>query len=249
MINPTNDPKPTGGYGGHGGDDVHDTDPPGVQPDAVKAGHESDRFEAQKALYVPAIVVVTVLTAIGIISAIFAAVVYKPAMDPAANQESAAEATRPLNSRFGQISSTDPNAPVKQPRLEYLKQTATEGDRDPAWLRPKRPIEAVGATWEIRPEDLRPENFVDPTLKRKILVEAGWRDADTKNVAHIPLAVAMDAVLAKLPIRKDPVVVSPTSDGKPKLSNSGRGGPAQVANAMRPVEAGAKTEPKAPPHQ
>ncbi len=227
-----------------GADAAHD--PPGAETLSVKAGHEPDRFAVRSILYVPVIMVVMVVVGFVIVTITFNGLTEKPPVDPDKNPRGAADSKKDVNARFATISSTDPEARTNQPRLEYLKQTANNDQKDdPAFYRSKRPIEAVGATWELRPEDLRPENFIDPTRKTRILVEAGWQGDDTK-VAHIPIAEAMDALLAskKLPTKPGAKPAPVTTDGKPKISNSGRGGPSQPANPASPPLAGGKKEDK-----
>lgn len=232
--------------------DPHDIQPPGADKQSIQAGHEPDQFRVRTVLYVPLLLVVSALLAFAVVTVTFFNLVQKPDGDPAANREATALADRTLNARFARTSSTDPNAAVKQPRLEYLKQTEESGAKDdPAYMRSKRPVEADGATWELRPEDLRPGNYVDPTLHRKILVETGWVDPQKKTTAHIPIAEAMAAVVANkkyLPVRKDPVRVAATTDGKAKLSNAGRGGLATPVVVTVPVAAVKKDDKTKPPH-
>lgn len=225
------------------GADEHDSGPPGATPDAVKAGHEADRFRVKPILYVPLLVSFTVIGAIAIISAIFFTMVErqdKPSEpDMSRSPMAAADANMNMNDRFARISSTDPKAAVPQPRLEYLKMTDM---KDPAYYRSKLPMDMPTNTYEIRPEDLRPENFIDPTLRRKILIESAWIGND-KKFASIPIAEAIKAVIAgkKLPTRKDATKAVLVSDDKAKLSNGGRGGP-----SMPKVEI--KAEPKKEAH-
>ena len=205
--------------------DAHDTEPPGAELISIKAGHEPDRFKVKTILYVPAIMVIFVLTAFGVVTATFNYLTVKPPIDPAANPLGAKEGAEPMNERFARISSTDPNAAVPQPRLEYLKQTANPYDKnDPPFYRSKRPIPAEGATWELYPEDLRPQNFVDPTKHTKVLVNAGWV-GDKKQAAHIPIAEAMKVVVdgKKLAVKPGAKPLPLTSVGRPDLSDSGRG--------------------------
>ena len=205
--------------------DAHDTEPPGAADDSIQAGHEPDRFKVRNVLVVPAVLTVAVLVTFGIVTLAFNYLTVKPPMDVDANQLAAAESQRSLNERFAAISSTDPNARVKQPRLEYLKQTAGANDpNDPPFYRSKRPIPAVGATWELYPEDLRPQNFVDPTTHAKILVNAGFYEGN-KELAHIPIAEAIDVVLAqkKLAVKPGTKPAALTSVGRPDLSDSGEG--------------------------
>jgi len=207
--------------------DEHDSGPAGAAPEAVKAGHEADRFRLKPILYVPMLVAFIVIGSIGIISAIFFTMVErqdKPSTpDTSRNPLAAADANKSINERFSRISSSDPAAAVAQPRLEYLKLT---DNSDPAYYRSKLPSEAANNTYEIRPEDLRPENFIDPTSRRKVLMESAWLDAD-KTFASIPIAEAIKAVIAgkKLPTRKGAGKAVLVSDEKAKLSNGGRGGP------------------------
>lgn len=203
--------------------DAHETEPAGAADDSIKAGHEPDRFRVSSVLYVPLLLVVFVLLAFGTVTLTFNYLTVKPPMDVSANRLAAAESQRNLNERFAAISSTDPNARVAQPRLEYLKQTANDAS-DPPFARSKRPIPAVGATWELYPEDLRPENFVDPTLKTKLLVNDGFH-TDKKDIAHITIAEAMQTVVAqkKLAVKPGAKPLPLTSATKPGLENSGRG--------------------------
>ena len=225
------------------GADEHDSGPAGAAPDAVMAGHEADRFRVKPILYVPLFVAFLVIGAIGIVSAIFFTMVErqdKPsAADTSRNPLAAADANKNINERFSRISSSDPAAAVAQPRLEYLKLT---DNSDPAYYRSKLPSDATINTYEIRPEDLRPENFIDPTSRRKILIETAWVGTD-KKFASIPIADAIKAVVAgkKLLTRKDAPKAVLVSDEKAKLSNGGRGGP-----SMPKVEV--KTELKKDAH-
>ncbi len=205
----------------------HESEPPGANVKSVKAGHEPDQFEAKGILYVPLFVVVTVLTSFAIVTVIFFSIYGKNPGDPVANPIASKSSNSSINDRFAAISSSDPKAEVHQPRLEYLKQVE-DAKNDPPYLRSKRPVNAVGATYEIRPEDLRPENYIDPITKRKILMETLWAD-EKKTIAIIPIDQAMKLVIEKkkLPIRANPILVATTNDGKAKPSSAGRGGPSQ----------------------
>jgi len=221
----------------------HDTHPPGATPESLDAGYEPDRFNVRTILYVPLLVAVIVVVGFATITTLFVTIVRKAV--PTANTDPQAEAisTLPINERFARISSTDPKAAVPQPRLEYIKQVEN-GPGDPTHYRSKRPIEYAGATYEIRPEDLRPGNFIDPTRLRKILIETGHIDRDRK-IASIPIADAMAMLIDghKLPTRKggqnelDKGMLANTtpSDLRAKISNSGRGGPSMPV-AVKPVE-------------
>ena len=233
------------------GADEHDTHPPGATAQSVEAGHEPDRFNVKPILYIPALVAVTVLVAFGVITAIFATVVGDAEPDANTSAQSAAIASQPLDDRMARISSSDPNAPVNQPRLEYMKQVAnTPGD--PPYYRSKLPVKRDGQTYEIYPQDLRPGDFIDPTLHRKILIETGYVDKD-KGIAFVPIADAMAMLIGRkmLPTRQadaakdvDTVTHTVISTDRAKLSNAGRGGPSMPAAVKKDGKAADGHKPK-----
>lgn len=222
---------------GAGGSE-HESMPPGADGRAVKAGHEPDGFAVSSILYVPAFLGLTVVVAFAIVTAIIFTFYtrFKPA-DPAANPQASEMTHADINDRFARISSSVPkdlktsdgkvveNSAVPQPRLEYLKQTTTESASDPAYLRSKRANDSMGNTYEIRPEDLRPDNYVDPLSREKVLATYGWRKAD-HSLARMPINEAIKMVIAqhKLPVKKGAVPAPTTSADKAKMSNAGRGG-------------------------
>jgi hypothetical protein len=221
----------------------HETEPPGVGTESVRAGHEPDKFEVKGILLVPAFVVVTLILAYLLVSGIFFSINESPGAvndnPQVARQNLDADGNlRPLNERFARISSTDPkNLPdqpgtvVSQPRLEELKITRDKDSNDPPYYRSKLPA-AEGNSPELHPEDLRPDRYVsrigDPVVGRPILAEYGWADQG-KRIARMPIDEAIKAVVAqkKLPVRKDPVPIDRTSEDKAKQSSAGRGGPSQ----------------------
>ncbi len=220
----------------------HDTDVPGAERDSVRAGHEPDRFGAKSILAVPALLATVVLIAFGIVTAVFYGLYTRFLPIPAGGSnpqavavntveaaDGSGRADRDISERFSRIGSTAPKdvpgfagTAVPQPRLEYLKQTAPESDRDPAFERSKRPVESASNTYEIRPEDLRPANYVDPVTKEKVLATYAWVDP-AKRVARVPIAEAMRMILAgnKLPVRKDAMASPASSINVPTLSNGG----------------------------
>jgi hypothetical protein len=220
------------------GADEHDTTPPGADKVSIQAGHEPDKFRAKGILYVPMFVVGTVLFAFAVITSIFAFGVKKAEPDANSNTAVVEAQAKPFSERIAKISSSDKNAAVAQPRLEYFKAVET-APNDPAQMRSKRPVDVPGGTYEIRPEDLRAENFIDPTFRRKILIERRVVDADKKLVA-IPIEDAMNLLVSKhlLPVSKNPITVATTNAEKAKPSNGGRGGPSMPTSAPAPkVEA------------
>lgn len=239
----------------------HDTDVPGAERDSVRAGHEPDKFGVKSILAVPALLVAMVLVAFGIVTAVFltqytrfvpAAAGTNPQaveMNTTVSKDGKTRSERDISDRFARIGSTAPKdlaglpgTAVPQPRLEYLKQTEPQTETDPPFERSKRPVESASNTYEIRPEDLRAENYVDPVTKEKVLATYGWVDAD-KQVARMPIGEAIRQVLAskKLKARKDAIPSPGSSIHTPTLSNGGR--PAQP-NA---TTTGTPTPPPVPP--
>jgi hypothetical protein len=233
------------------GADEHDTHPPGAAPQSVQAGHEPDRFNVKPILYVPVIIVVTVLVGFAIVSTLFATIVGDEKPNANTSAQAAAIAAEPLDERMARISSTDPNAPVRQPRLESIQQVANTPS-DPPYYRSKLPIPYPGQSYEIYPQDLRAVNFIDPTKHRKILIETGYIDRD-KGVAFVPIADAMAMILAqkKLPARKadaktdiDTVNHTVISVDRAKLSNAGRGGPSMPSAVKKEEKPAGEPKPK-----
>ena len=240
---------------GAGGSE-HESEPPGASPVSFKAGHEPDQFQVKGILYVPIFVVIVLIVTYVVVSGTFFKLleVEKPLVRPGAYEKTVQENEEFVDKRFGRISSSDPNAPVKEPRLEYLRppeEKETPDDR--AFVRSKLP---KGTGLEIRPEDLRPGNYVDPTLHRKVLDEYQW--VVPNKVARIKIEDAIVLTAKTLPIRKDPVRLNKTED-RAKASNGGHGGanstnqtppapPAPVIPApMNPVVPPAVPPPAVPP--
>ncbi|MGL6097627.1 MAG: hypothetical protein ACRC7O_17735, partial [Fimbriiglobus sp.] len=111
--------------------DEHDTDPPGANRLSEQAGHEPDSFGVRAILYVPALVVVTLISAYVLITVIFSFIVRPGGIadaKPGQNEQVASEIGLSMNVRFSRISSTGPvpvagkpDTAVAQPRLEYIR--------------------------------------------------------------------------------------------------------------------------------
>lgn len=241
------------------GGPAHETGPPGANELSVRAGHEPDRFQVRGILYVPLAVVGVLVVAYLLVTWLFAMAMSGKDADlaraKAQNPLATAENTKDWDSRIGQISSTDPRAQsgdhptgVAQPRREGLYQTLnkTDGTPDPEFYRSKLPDPEGNNPVDVRPEDLRPENYVghyfDPVRGEKFLAKYGWAD-EGKKLARVPIDEAIKMVAEgklKLPVRKDPVKLPETSVGRARLSNSGRGGrpPAPVPTTPSPNKDG-----------
>ncbi len=226
----------------------HETDPPGVEEQSVKVGHEPDRFGIKGILMVPAAVVALLVFAYIVISSIFGWITTRNAVaDANANPITKAINDEPIDKRFGRISSTDVTAPVPQPRLEMLRETkAPDTPQDPPYLRSKQPIETPGVNPpEIRPESLRPDNYTDPATGAKVLIETAPVGPAGSGLIRIPIseAIALLAVDSKkhqhglidqyVPVQKKPIDLPRTTRLTPKLSNGGLGGPSDPPPAMK----------------
>ena len=216
----------------------HETSPPGAEAVSVKAGHEPDRFDVKGILYVPALVAATLFVTYFLVSGIFYWI-RDPKSPAGTNPQVTALNDNSFNARAGRISSTDPepveNRPgtaVPQPRLEFIRESAGGREKDaPVYYRSERGMQERNSP-EIRPEDLRADNYVDPASGKKVLAEYGYVGDKTKNVIRVPIDEAIHMVehgKLKLPVRKDPVKLAATTDGSAKISNGGKVAPAGAA--------------------
>ena len=213
-------PMPVDDHGhGHG--------PPGASDAAVAQGHEDDKFGVRAILYVPLLVVV-VLTGAYLMVTVLVGYGYDSTYHtPQNNQRLTERNAEDINQRFERISSTDEDAPVKQPRLEYLNAVENEDQNTftaPAYVRSKLPT-ADNNSPVYRPESLLPQNYVDPQTGRKVLAEYHELGGEEAGKAQIPIMKAIDLVVDQdlLPVSKNPVTVSLTTADTAKLSNGGLG--------------------------
>jgi hypothetical protein len=215
---------------GAGGSE-HETEPPGASLKSVQVGHEPDKFEVKAILYVPLVVVITLVITYVMVTVLFGPLTAKPE-GPPENPQVAQLNANEFNDRIGRISSTDPkpvngqpDTVVPQPRLEAFQKQAKEHEGDSEFYRSKLPLPGGGPR-TIRPEDLRAENFLDPTFHKKVLAEPSWVGED-KKFARLPIADAIKLMVEKkkLTARKDPVKLADTSADAAKLSNGGQGTP------------------------
>ena len=202
----------------------HDEDVPGADKESVRAGHEPDWFNARGVIFVPIGVAIAAAMTYGVVTLLFAAFTPgKPAADKTTNPQAVEENSKPYDQRVTRISSQDPNAPVKQPRLEWLRTVEGKTKDEPVYYRSMKSPD-MGNSPEIRPEDLRPENYVDWNTGKKVLSTYEWVD-QAKGVARIPVneAIRILATQKKLPAK--PVAGGhPTgaTTREPKLSNGGQ---------------------------
>ena len=213
------------------GGPAHETEPPGANELSVRAGHEPDRFQVRSILYVPAAVVVVLVLAYLLVHLAVRHDHERPGRRPGPARQQNPLATEQNTAELGRAGRPDqldrPEAAARrasrpvtaQPRREGIYQTLnkTDGRPDPEFHRSKLPDPAGNNPIDVRPEDLRPENYVgyvfDPVRGEKFLPSFGWAD-EGKRIARVPIneAIRMAAEgKLKLPVRKDPVKLPETT--------------------------------------
>ena len=200
LAGPSDNPGTT--PGAMGGDKQ-----PGVDPAAIKRGHEADGYHAASVLSVPLMVVGFFLTAFAVTSGVFYFVT-KPETDPSAHPGAAARNAPPLNDRLNR---TYRGGEIDQPRLEPLV-LRDEGGQTFS----RQPLKQ-GNSPQIHPEALRVSKENTPAL-----FATGWVDQG-KKVARIPLSDAMDIALkgGVLKAAKNETKAA-TSEHTPSAANAGR---------------------------
>lgn len=216
----------------------HDIDKPGAKQESVTAGHEPDRFDAKGIIFVPILVVITAGIAYIIVTTLFSTFEFGKLdtdKNVVQNQQAADAAEKPINDRLATISSTNPHAPVTEPRLEFLRNIDVRPGKekdDKPYVRAFQPTDRDQSP-EMTPQDLYPSRYTDPLTGKKLLAEYEYVN-DKKSVARIPIGEAMK--LVKLPAKKG----SPnTSYGvAPKNSNGGHAitEPAAKETTPKPAE-------------
>lgn len=210
----------------------------GVDPVALKLGHEPDLFEVKPILSIPFAVVVTFIIGFAVAAGVFVFVMNKgKETDPRAHPAGLARGEAPLNERLARISqkgSTTVPSEVDAPRLETL-QRLQGNDQKGVQFTTQPPVPTGNSPW-IHPEELQPGRY-------KELHRAEYLDKD-KKTARIPIDDAMKLLIEKkmLPAasngaRPQPVVDQPTN------GNGGRGG---LPKAPEPKAAPKEAPPKAP---
>lgn len=189
-----------------------------VQGPTHSLPYEPDGFSVKPILMVPFAVIATGIGAFVITTLIFDQI-FDPAEKEASTFLLAAERNQKatLNERFSRISSTDPNAEVNAPRLEWIRLTDDVKAQDKVTVTaeitsgiPKK----EGNSPEYHPEDLRANR--QPALN----AYAKTKDGLTK----IPVDKAMDLIsggLVGVQPNAKPLPVNPTWD-RPKESNGGQ---------------------------
>lgn len=215
----------------------------GVDPAALRAGHEPDVFAVKPILSIPLAVVVTFLIAIPLAAAVFF-IVYKPegqrSEDPFAHPEARARNEAPLDERLARLdrAGADSNTQYReldQPRLEPLRLLENNGQTTTQPDLPK------GNSPYLHPEDVAYDRY--PGLQK-----GGWVKGEEGKVARLPIAEAIRLAAADkalnaqmFPVRKDASGPLPWAD-RAQESNAGRPEPPPAPKVDAP-KGGA---PKAP---
>jgi len=210
---------------GHGGEFV----PAGPTHDL---GYEPDKFAVKTILTVPAAVIVTGIIAFVVTDLIFGAffapkhVVIPPEVPAGAVRNAA-----PINERFDRISSTDPKAEVRQPRLEGLVERQSYGkDGNPKNPDASNVISPEMITTQPTPKGNSPRYHADDLRPERVPAVADPKSDPAAGVNRVPVDKAIElatdpknAAWAKaLPAAKGalPLDLDPNWD-RPKESNGG----------------------------
>jgi len=163
-----------------------------VNPESLKLGHEPDVVDARTILYVPIAIVITFAITFGVVSWIISNT--RITDEPRPGNPLAAERFRKpvdqpmLNKRLGTMSSTDPAATVKAPRLEGLTQMTTE---NVPYLQSSPPTKE-GNSPQYYPEAMRPDSSHSKDLG---LQDYAWKEKKDSTV-RVPIADVMKLLVA-----------------------------------------------------
>ncbi len=203
----------------------------GVDPAALKLGHEPDVFEVKPILSIPFAVVVTFVIGFAVAAGVFVFVMAKGReTDPRAHPAGLARGSVSLNERLARISlkgSTTVPSEVDAPRLETL-QRLQGNDKAGFQFTTQPPVPTGNSPW-VHPEELLPGRY--EALHRTEYV------GKDKKWAAIPIEDAKKLLLEKklLPTangaRPQAVVEQPTG------GNAGRGGLPAAPKAAEPAKA------------
>lgn len=216
----------------------------GVNPEALRLGHEPDVFAVKPILSIPFAVVVTFVVGFGVAAGVFAYMASRVKPDPRAHPEGLARGNAPLNERLARIDqkgASGVKSEVDQPRLETLKRLQTNDKEKTVQFTTQPELPTGNPPW-IHPEDIQPSRVAG--LQRAEYLDKG------KKTARIPIGDAMKLIVEKglLPAHKGGPRPQGTAD-RATGSNGGRGGmpAAPKVEAPAPAAGPAKLDPpKAP---
>ncbi len=211
----------------------------GVNPEALKLGHEPDAFQVKPILSIPFAVAVTFVVGFAVAAGVFAYVSAQAAKpEPFAHPEALARGNAPLNDRLARIElkgSNSVKSEVDAPRLETLRRLQGN-DKEKTHQFTTQPELPTGNSPWVHPEDIQPSRVA-------ALQRAGYTDND-KKFARIPIEDAMKLVIEKglLPAHKGGARPQSSAD-RATEANAGRGG---LPAAPKVEPAPKAPEPKAP---
>ncbi|HEX4606931.1 MAG TPA: hypothetical protein VH092_01875 [Urbifossiella sp.] len=216
----------------------------GVNPEALKLGHEPDVFAVKPILSIPFAVVVTFVVGFGVAAGVFAYMAAQVKPDPLAHPEGLARGNAPLNDRLARTDQTGASgvkAEVDAPRLETLRRLQTN-DKEKGVQFTSQPELPTGNSPWIHPEDIQPGRVAG-------LNRTEYADKE-KKYARIPIDDAMKLIVEKGELRAHKGGARPqVSADRPTGANAGRGGmpAAPKVEAPAPPPGPAKLDPpKAP---
>jgi hypothetical protein len=169
----------------------HDAPNTDVNPESIKAGHEADVVHVRTILYVPVALVITFALCYGVVTLIVN-YMRSPSRNPAgtslaANYNRTAVQQDELNKQLDRISSTDPKADVRAPRLEGLD---TLSSKVAPYVESSVPTKE-GNSPHYHPEDLRAgSKKADGSYRWPELQEYSWKDKE-KSLVRIPIGEAL----------------------------------------------------------
>ncbi|MCE9531782.1 MAG: hypothetical protein K8T89_11765 [Planctomycetes bacterium] len=171
----------------------HDTPNSDVDPQSIKQGFETDRLDLRAIIYVPIALLITFGMAYTVVTLLIN-YMRAPVKDPNTNSLAAARNDVHLRDRLGRISSTDPQAEVKQPRLDGADRL--QPDPLPPAVEAPYYVKSTDKTKDgnstpYAPEDLRPSSALGISLG---LQSFNWIDSKEKTL-RIPIDEAMKAML------------------------------------------------------
>ena len=201
--------------------DPHDTDPPGADETNVRAGHEPDKFDVRAILYVPAGVVVVLIVTYLIVTVVFETI-RTPWTTPEATPQQIAEGQKPLNEKLNEISSRREDAKVKQPILEGMRISPSQGERPDQMIQKQQIDKGNANSFAYDPQYLRPENYYDPHTKNKPLIQSRTIDMDGVTVRQMPIDEAMKQTAKSLKVGENSVKVLPFTPVHASMTNGGQ---------------------------
>lgn len=159
-----------------------------VNPESIKQGYETDRLNVRTILYVPIALVFTFGLAYLVVTLIIENTRLGP-KEKSRNPMAAARNEVPIKDRLNRMSSSDPSAESKQPRLEGALRLEGDG---PPYVRSTDPLKE-GNSRQFHPEEMRPNS----SYAKELGLQDYTKDPkDKEKVLRIPIEEAIKLALA-----------------------------------------------------